>query len=259
LVKRQLANANHCYKRATCDWLLHIDIDEYVIRETLIQAHLDSLGPEVISVPLMNAERVFWRGKPGKSVLEGVYRKRFNSEKDLRERLIYGRAAQLLTHGFSGYYIGKCFTRTGVNARIDVHRTALPADHDASQISRVFKRVGLIHFDAMTEQIWHGKLRRKLSKHTNRIGYTSGRLRQLDYVQDRLNSALDIKPIFEKLCSIGWFQYWALRFSLKILRVNFDVTPALRAEFPDIEVDLSPEGVDRAYAQLEQRSAAQAV
>jgi len=172
LEQRQIANATSAYRDSDADWLLHCDIDEFLISQTPLNPLLDSL-PD-------SAETILVRP------CEAIYDELPRDEVEMLSTTLFrplvswglGKAflQQLYPHfdvelytagGFSAHRRGKSLTRTAIRDRIrriplHEHRdkgkdrgSYIPQQHDLPQLE-------LRHYDCQPVDIW-------LARHLARI------------------------------------------------------------------------------------------
>lgn len=118
--QRQSLNATHCYRNAQCDWLAHIDCDEYIyspdpFENTLAAA---TLASEALVLP--PAEEIAQTG----DVTEVLFRRSYfdaGCPKSVIDAL-YPTFGQYLRSGFISHTVGKSVARTGLSdVRFGVH------------------------------------------------------------------------------------------------------------------------------------------
>ncbi|WP_422050938.1 glycosyltransferase family 2 protein [Shimia sp.] len=109
---RQSYNARHAYSRARdLDWLLHIDVDEFLWPERAITDQLAALPESCLTARVRPAEAL----APMEEGAEPRLFKSFIANKDDRSRLvaeIYPTFAPYLKGGFVSHVAGKIFMRT---------------------------------------------------------------------------------------------------------------------------------------------------
>ncbi|WGW03922.1 glycosyltransferase family 2 protein [Tropicibacter oceani] len=256
---RQVLNANHAYRQAGCDWLAHIDADEFLIRVPLLKAFLARQPTSVQAVSVSNAERVHlcrpWGVPAQKTVFDGLFRKPFDGGDTDRIAKVYGKGAEYLQRGFSGYPIGKTLFRTGAGLRVDIHQ---PGPREAWQSGvnparRWFSRIGLLHVDGFTRAHWERKMRKRLDAQSGqpKVRQNPARGRQAEVFTSAVTGGPDVDWLFRATRTVTLVQAARLLRYRKLAPVRLDVSAALAAEFPGLDVDLSPAAIDAALAEQE--------
>ena len=244
---RQICVAQHVFRHTGCDWLAHIDSDEYMVRVKQITRFLASRPPEVLAVSLPNAERVEWRGVAPRQVLGGLFRKPFAHGEEARAATIYGETAAAWLHrGFSGYAEGKSFYRVGAPIAPGLHQPLPRQDWVNNPARQVFSRIGLLHFDSYTQAHWRRKLWARVVKGVMQEKDNPGRRRQIGDAHDRRNDPAGLAALHAATRTLTSGQLLRLGLARKILPLRFDIRPALAAIWPDLEIDLSRQAIDRA-------------
>ncbi len=159
---RQTMNIRHVYRDAPLDWLLHIDVDEFLVADVPVR--------EV----LQRKERAMIRAEPWDALHdpgapEDIFSSRWfhravrkGDPADIRKRL-YGSHGALLPKGLVGHSAGKCFFRTGIE-------DFKPTIHTARFMGRGFPSVGfepglaLLHFHAEDLERWALRLDFRLNQ-----------------------------------------------------------------------------------------------
>ncbi|WP_136443024.1 glycosyltransferase family 2 protein [Pacificoceanicola onchidii] len=255
--ERQVLNARHAYARTNCDWLAHIDADEFLIRVPQIVRFLADCSPQIKVVSLHNAERVLRRGQIPRTVFDGLFRKPFPTKNSAAERKIYGEGADFLLRGFSGYAIGKSLYRVGAGLKLDLHEPA-PTDYWRGPTpERVwFPRMGLLHVDGYTRAHWEDKLRKKtrLLRQDTPSGHNPARTRQIAHFLEEPDGDVDTDRLYDMTRCLSYRQLAQMLLHRKLLPETLSLRAALKAEFPEATVDLSPEAIDAALADIRHRS-----
>ncbi|MDC0343564.1 glycosyltransferase family 2 protein [bacterium] len=114
---RQSRNATHAYRRlAKVDWLIHMDVDEFLVTATPIDEVLGALGTDVLCARVRPMEQL--------SEAPGLF-KAFIPPGPGRHRLveeIYPTYGAHLKGGFLSHLAGKIFVRTGQDdLRLRIH------------------------------------------------------------------------------------------------------------------------------------------
>ena len=155
---RQTANATRCYARETgVDWLIHIDVDEFLVAKEPVGDVLAALPPETLTTRIRPIEALAGDGTAFKAfVPPGRDRAR------IVER-IYPAYGQYVKGGFLSHVAGKPFVRTGLaEMQIKIHQAlqagvALDGDEQNPLID-------LAHCHAKSWEQWIAQYRYRLEK-----------------------------------------------------------------------------------------------
>lgn len=150
---RQVANASHAYARAgDVDWLVHIDVDEFLWPQHSVAASLAPLPTSCIVARVRPAEAMETPGGNG----DMRFFKAFVRDKQRRWEIvseIYPTYALYLKGGFVSHVEGKMFVRTGQpNIKIKIHNTEQGAERNPGQVELL--DLDLLHFHAASWAHW---------------------------------------------------------------------------------------------------------
>ncbi|MEJ6403415.1 glycosyltransferase family 2 protein [Yoonia sp. 2307UL14-13] len=237
---RQTQNATQAYGRTQCDWLLHIDADEFLWPTSAVGDDLAAAPPvDALTVPV--AERIYDCTADNETIFAGVFRRPFTS--DIRDNHpIFDTGHGVLSRGLTGHTIGKSFVRAGRDLRVAIHRPKLP--HGVAgplQIGRM-KGAVLLHFEGLTPLHWMAKLMRAGATHPPNPKHTRRHRQKLRAAaQEAPDEARDLHDLL-KVADMTK-QRALSRYGL-LLTAQFDPVPALRRFFPTQSHDLSPVAFD---------------
>ncbi|MEL7012818.1 MAG: glycosyltransferase family 2 protein [Pseudomonadota bacterium] len=113
---RQVVNATHCYnKQPRVDWLLHADVDEFLLTEEHVSQHLAALPTGTLSARVRPVEAL--QADPDDPPPPGrIWCKSFDTRPHVRRAEtteIYPTFGAHLNGGFLSHVAGKIFVRTG--------------------------------------------------------------------------------------------------------------------------------------------------
>ena len=161
---RQSVNATHAYqRRAEVDWLIHIDVDEFLVSEQGVDTVLAQIPPDMPGARIRPMEALSGDTSAFKKFIpNGPDRTRI-------VRDIYPTYGGYIKGGFLSHLAGKLFLRKGLdNTRLQIHNafqgeTAIPAiDH--------LQGIDLAHAHAKTWEDWHASYRYRLEHGSYRAG-----------------------------------------------------------------------------------------
>ncbi|WP_412553836.1 glycosyltransferase family 2 protein [Shimia sp. MIT1388] len=149
---RQSFNVRHAYNRAKkVDWLLHIDVDEFLWPDRSIDAQLAALPQDCLVARVRPAEAM---ASVDDSDL--IHFKSFISDKAKRDQIvaeIYPDFAAYLKNGFVSHVAGKMFLRTGQkDMTIKIHNVAQNGRHNPGQVE--LTDVTLLHLHTTSWAHW---------------------------------------------------------------------------------------------------------
>lgn len=146
---RQTVNATHAYGRASdVDWLIHMDVDEFLISEPPITQHLDALPDAIQTARTRPMERLAGG--------DGTAFKRFIPPGPQREKLVaelYPTFGEHLKGGFLSHLAGKIFVRTGLpDIKFRIHNAFQGDTQNPGEIR--LDAVDLAHCHASSWEDW---------------------------------------------------------------------------------------------------------
>lgn len=153
---RQSYNARHAYGRAqNVDWLLHIDVDEFLWPNQPVGSQLADLAPDCLVARVRPAEALSSDGIP--DAKDGEYWfKKFISDKARRTSLvdeIYPTFAPYVKGGFLSHVAGKIFIRTGQpDMQIKIHNVLQNGVQNPGQVE--LSGMQLLHLHATSWDHW---------------------------------------------------------------------------------------------------------
>jgi hypothetical protein len=150
---RQTFNATRAYKRAEeVDWLMHMDVDEFLVSKGWIASHLAALPPGVQCARARPMELL-----AGSDPQIGAAFKAFIPAGKQREQIVaslYPTYAEYLKGGFLSHIAGKIFVRTGIKGlKFRIHNAFLEGETNPNHIE--MPEIDLAHFHATDWDTWH--------------------------------------------------------------------------------------------------------
>jgi glycosyl transferase family 2 len=155
---RQTVNATHAYnRRVEVDWLIHMDVDEFLVPQAPIWDILDRIPPRLTTARVRPMEQL------GGST--GAF-KAFIPAGPARHTLvetIYPKFGPYLRGGFISHVAGKLFVRTGLSdISIQIHN-AFQNDVQLSD-ERELEQIDLAHCHAKSWDTWRAAYEYRLDK-----------------------------------------------------------------------------------------------
>ena len=159
---RQTKNATHAYNRhAEVDWLIHMDVDEFLWPDSNLCGHLNLIEADVMSA----------RARP-QEILSGggVNYKGFIAADGNRQTItnrLYPHFGKFTNGGFLSHLSGKLFVRTGLdNLTVKIHHVFQDTGQDKPITPKCAELhgVALCHNHAETWQDWIATYRFRLEQ-----------------------------------------------------------------------------------------------
>ena len=232
---RQTRNATHAYaRRAEVDWLIHMDVDEFLWTDRPVADHLSALPATTLCartrpIEAISGDGTLFKGfiPPGPDRLAIVQR-------------IYPNFGDHVKGGFLSHLAGKLFVRTGLGAlTVKIHNVFLDEQMNPGEIE--LPEIELCHCHAKTWDDWIAAYRYRLEKGSYRAELAPSQARERGGVtMHELLSSIEqdsgeagLRAFYDELCA----DTPALRQALQsegLLRVcDLDLEPKRQQHFPD--------------------------
>ncbi|WP_135503410.1 glycosyltransferase family 2 protein [Roseovarius aestuariivivens] len=169
---RQTLNATHCYnRRPEVTWLLHADVDEFLLPSAPLTEQLDALPAETLSARVRPIEAL--APDPSDPPPAGqIWCKgfaRLQAKRREETNAIYPTYGDHLNGGFLSHVAGKVFVRTeetGISLRIHNAFRNKQIDADPPELATV----RLVHLHAHSWEHWQNLYRYRLQHGSYRVG-----------------------------------------------------------------------------------------
>jgi Glycosyl transferase family 2 len=155
---RQTANATRAYaRRAEVDWLIHIDVDEFLWPETTMAQHLEDLGPDIQCARIRPVESLAGDGTVFKGFIPAGRDRAATVER------LYPNYGRFMKGGFLSHVAGKLFLRTGLGPlTVRIHNVFNGSEMNPGQTE--LRQVALCHCHAKNWEDWIAAYRYRLTK-----------------------------------------------------------------------------------------------
>lgn len=161
--QRQIRNALRSYRRASCDWLCHIDADEFILPKRNVSKILAQIPPDQVMTRMRPYEAMHDPSLPDDIYTARLFRGAFASQERATAKAFLGESADILPSGMLSHTAGKGFYRRGIagltprihGAFIKGERVKCPNFNPALK---------LLHFHAQDRQAWMISLPFRLTK-----------------------------------------------------------------------------------------------
>ncbi|WP_028687415.1 glycosyltransferase family 2 protein [Pseudomonas fulva] len=160
---RQGVNALFAREVMTSEWLLHVDVDEFIYAKKDVSEVLSVYPATVFSVLLRTLEAVYDSVKPEGKETDTLYFKKSVQQKELLEEIYPSELLKCATNGLWGTIIGKSFIRKSPEIKsMSVH---WPTPVDTSLTKNVpTYYIDLLHFEGQTYDLFKEKVKLRIYK-----------------------------------------------------------------------------------------------
>lgn len=156
---RQTANATHAYARkAEVDWLIHMDVDEFLWPKTQISEHLAALPDQVFCARVRPMEALAGGEGHFKAFIPA------GPERDKIVSRLYPTFGAYVKGGFMSHLAGKLFVRTGQDVGSFKIHNFVTARNDMNPGQVELDPVDLCHCHAQNWDHWIAAYRYRLNK-----------------------------------------------------------------------------------------------
>lgn len=236
---RQTLNATRAYRRATdVDWLMHMDVDEFLVPKGQISALLSTL-PDTVQCARARPMELLAGGDPQ---VDAAF-KTFIPAGKAREQVVaslYPTFGQHLKGGFLSHIAGKIFVRTGIDGlKFRIHNAFLDGVTNPNHIE--MPALQLAHFHATDWDTWYGHFTYRFHSGSYRADLGPARARDrggitthelFTMIQEEEGEA-GLRAFFDEVCA----DTPALRARLNALghlhRTAFPFDTCVAKHFPD--------------------------
>ncbi|MBL9073818.1 glycosyltransferase family 2 protein [Tabrizicola sp.] len=151
---RQAQNARYAYrKQATSDWIVHIDVDEFILAPRPIAAILDDTPPETIVMKLEPFEAMHDPLLPDDIFTSREFRGALRHEYWPRRRAALGPYRKVIRDGMLSHSVGKVIYRTGIPGLLPRLHTVM-VDKEFVRTPDWHPEMQLLHFHAQDKPAW---------------------------------------------------------------------------------------------------------
>ena len=237
---RQTFNATRAYARAhEVDWLMHMDVDEFLVSGPQVSALLDAL-PDTVQCARARPMELLAGGDPQ---IEAAF-KTFIPAGKARERTVarlYPTYGEHLKGGFLSHIAGKIFVRTGIDGlKFRIHNAFLNGETNPNHVE--IPEMHLAHFHAADWASWHahfayrhreGSYRADLgpSRARDRGGIT---MHELFALINEEEGEAGLRAFFEEVCADTPALRARLQDAGHLLRTTFKFDTNVAKHFPDM-------------------------
>lgn len=155
---RQVKNATHAYaRRAEVDWLIHMDVDEYLWPDNAVEDVLKTLPTSVLCARVRPIESIAGDGTLFKGFIPS------GPDREAIVNRLYPKFGHYMRGGFLSHVAGKLFVRTGLTPMtIKIHNAFLGDEMNPGIIE--LEQIALCHCHAKSWDQWIAAYRYRLNR-----------------------------------------------------------------------------------------------
>jgi hypothetical protein len=228
---RQRAVYRHAYASARSDWVLFVDIDEFVFGKARAADVFSRVGRQVDSIRFESAEAVYAPAATGRVEYGAAYFRRPCSRamSVVLPHILYPGVGHLFIRGLLGHSRGKHAIRAGLEGvHVGLHdslRDGVPMSEVNASTLPDGERMLLAHYDAISFDQWCEKWRRRLERDDTR---EMGRKREWQMALFRKHHRRGREEqLFRRLYFLSDRQVWLLRLLGLVVEDSTDVRARL--------------------------------
>lgn len=200
---RQTVNATHAYgRRAETDWLIHLDVDEFLWCDDDLPATLGVLGDQVKCARVRPLELLSGDGTAFKAFIPN------GPERQKIVARLYPDFGEHMKTGFLSHIAGKLFVRNGMEGlKVKIHNVFQGDEMNPHQVE--LASVVLCHAHAKNWQDWLAAYRFRLNKGSYRVELPPNRPRDnggmsmhelLSWIEADAGEA-GLRSFYDKMCA----------------------------------------------------------
>lgn len=232
---RQTVNATQAYRRKPeVDWLIHMDVDEFLWPRDDIGAHLGSLSNDTLCARVRPMEALAGPEPHFKAFIPA------GAARDRIVARLYPTYGRYVKGGFLSHVAGKLFVRTGLGAlTIKIHNAFRGDEMNPGSVE--LDAVELCHCHGKSWDQWIAAYRYRVQKGSYRAELPPAQPREkgglsmhelLTTIEAEEGEA-GLRAFYEELCEDTPRLRKALQRESLLRRCDLDLDRALRVQFPD--------------------------
>lgn len=232
---RQAYNASRSYQNSHLDWLMHIDVDEFLLSYMPLSNHLAQAQPDSAFVRLHPVEMMARvDSAPRQSTYFKRTRKHVKQPKSILET-IYPTYGAHVPEGFISYSGGKNMVRTGIpDVRLGIHATlhkGLKLSNGASTID-----IAIGHAHAPTWDKFKRHLEFRMAKGSYRQRKSNNnQLSNILQLISQENDGKELRAFFNEMCLATPERLDLLRAHGMLLEWRMDLNEKVERHFGKLE------------------------
>jgi Glycosyl transferase family 2 len=150
---RQVRNAKDAYRRCKSDWLVHIDVDEFIFADRPVTDVLDAAPDDEFLVRMEPFEAMHDPSLPDDIYTARVFRGAIRHAFWRLRKPTLGEFRAVIRNGMLSHSVGKVFFRTGVSRLVPrIHSVMLRGVR--APVPDYHPEMRLLHFHAQDRQAW---------------------------------------------------------------------------------------------------------
>lgn len=232
---RQTANATHAYRhRAEVDWLIHMDVDEFLWPDAPVADLLDALPPDTLCARARPIEALAGDGTLFKGFIPA------GPERDAIVERLYPQFGRYVKGGFLSHVAGKLFVRTGLGPlTIKIHNVFRDCEMNPAEAE--LGDIALCHCHAKSWEDWIAAFRYRLEHGSYRAELAPARAREnggltLHEVLSLIEAEAGepgLRAFYDELCADSPALRAALKAEGLLRECNLELPQKRRKHFPD--------------------------
>ncbi|WP_245514028.1 glycosyltransferase family 2 protein [Antarcticimicrobium luteum] len=233
---RQAANATDAYRRkgGEVDWLIHMDVDEFIWPDRPVEDILDALPDTALCARIRPAEALAGDGTRFKGFIPG------GPDRAATVARLYPRFGAYVKGGFLSHLAGKLFVRTGLEPmQIRIHNVFRGQDMNPGEVA--LENTLLLHCHARSWEEWIAAYRYRLAHGSYRADLAPARPRDkggltLHEVLSGIEAAegeAGLRAFYDELCADTPALRRALEAEGLLHRCDLDLSARRQAQFPE--------------------------
>lgn len=160
---RQGVNALFAREIMHSDWILHVDVDEFIYAKKDVREVLSTYPDTVFSVLLRTLEAVYDNVKSPGEETNTTYFKKAVKQKDLLRELYSEELLKCATNGLWGTIIGKSFFRKHPEVKFMSVHWPMPVDSSLTSNVPTYY-IDLLHFEGQSYELFKEKFKLRVFK-----------------------------------------------------------------------------------------------
>ncbi|WP_425046181.1 glycosyltransferase family 2 protein [Primorskyibacter sp. S87] len=229
---RQAANATHAYRRkAEIDWLIHLDVDEFLWPDASVAGQLASLPDHARVARVRPVEALAGDDPAFKAFIPP------GPERDRIVSRLYPRFGHFVKGGFMSHVAGKIFVRTGLDAiQLRIHDAFQKGERLPTDMELGWAR--LCHFHGDDWDHWIAAYRFRLEQGAYRDGLAAARpdgptlFAALTHIEQTEGEA-GLRAFFDEINATSEIARKALKNEGMLLQHDLHLERSLRRQFPN--------------------------
>ena len=230
---RQSKNATHAYNRKTdVDWLIHIDVDEFIVSQADIGTTLYKLDEQTLCARLRPMEQLVGDGQTFKGFIPN------GPSRNAIVKDIYPEFGEYIKGGFLSHVAGKVFIRTGLeDVNIRIHNVFQGEVTNPQQVK--LPTMDLAHCHAKPWEDWLESFRYRLNHGSYRAELSAAKkdglsLNTLLTSLEASDGKAGLRRFYDEVAADTPARQDQLKDHTLLRKINLNLDAKLARHFPDL-------------------------